>query len=130
MKHKYFFGALLVGAHFFTLMGCASSDEEESLTVPEAIQGMWVTDDPEYAGQRLELMEGALLFYIEEEEFDPYVVRKVQTIEEEVSTLYQIAHTGRDGGEMTLGLRLIHADSTLVFKNQPFRIWRKVELSP
>ena len=130
MSKATFISSVLLGAQAFTLIGCTSSNEEPVLTIPEIIQGVWVTDDPEYAGQRLELMEGALLFYIEEEEFDPYVVRNVQTIEEEVSTLYQIAHTGRDGGEMTLGLRLFHADSTLVFKNQPFRNWRKVELSP
>ena len=126
MRHRYLFGALLVGTQVFSLVGCASSDEEGTRVVPEGIRGVWVTEDPEFEGQNLELMEEAILFYIEKQDFDPYAVRAVRAIPDEEGTLYEIDHASWEGGEITLSLRVYEGDSTLVFKNQPFRVWRKV----
>lgn len=119
-----FFACLALG-----VPGCSQEDSGPDKTIPEAIRGVWATDDPEYADQRLELMEGAVLFYTEERAFDPYIVRGIQTVAEEGGTAYEIAHSGWDGGEMILSLFVRTGDTTLVFKNQPFRVWRWVAVN-
>jgi len=111
---------LIVGA-----VNCSSEATEPGRTVPVNIRGVWVTDDPDYADQKLELMEEAVLFYTEERAFDPYIIKGIQVVVEEEGTAYEIQHSGWDGGDMVLSLFVRTGDTTLVFKNQPFRVWRR-----
>ena len=108
-----------------TAIGCGPKAAELGRTTPEEIRGVWVTNDPDYVGRKMEIMEEALLFYSEEHLFDPFVIRSIKVEPEADGPVYEIEHSGWESGSLTLSLKFRSADSTIVFKNQPTLIWRR-----
>jgi hypothetical protein len=106
-------------------MGCAEDGTGSLQTTPEAIRGVWTTEDAAYAGRWLEIQEGNVLFYTEEETLDPYVIQEVRVAAQDSGALYEIDHTSWEGGTLTLSIFVRAGDSTLVFENQPSRVWYK-----
>lgn len=119
--------SFLFGLGLLSSVGCSPTDDEAERTTPETIQGIWTTEDERYADRRLEIMPAAILFYSDEREFEPYVIQELRVIPEEEAILYEIDHTGWEGGSMTLSLFVHPGDTTLVFRNQPFVVWKKTE---
>lgn len=123
--------SILLGLGLLAPVGCSPGEDVAELAVPESIQGIWTTDDERYADRRLELMPAAVLFYLGDEgDMEPYVVQELRVIPIDEGTLYEIDHTGREGGTMTLSLVVPPGDSTLFFRNQPQVVWRKTEDGP
>jgi hypothetical protein len=116
---------LLISFLVLAAAGCPSPAQELGRTAPVEIRGVWVCDDPDYAGRRLEILEEALLFYTEEWVFDPYIIRSIQVEQGSDGTSYLIEHSGWEGGSLNLSLYLRSSDSTIVFGNQPLTVWRK-----
>jgi hypothetical protein len=117
---------VLAGGLILGTAACSDSDSEASRIMPEATRGVWETNDARYADRKFEILDEALLFHTEARAFDPYLIHEIQTEVDEDGTRYIIEHSGAEMGSMTLTLFFYQGDSTLVFENQPFIVWRKV----
>ena len=108
---------------------CGPEDTGPMRTVPEALRGVWVTDNRAYADRKMEILDEAVLFYTGGTVYEPYVVRSIEVEEQDDGTVYNIEHSGWESGSLMLSLKFRTADSTIVFTNQPTMVWRKVPSS-
>ena len=116
---------LLASLLVLTASPCSPPRSDQGRITPEEIRGVWVCDNPSYAGRDLEILEKALLFHTGDGDFDPYIIRSIQVEQRTDGTSYEIEHSGRESGSLTLSLLLRSADGTIVFENQPLMVWRK-----
>ena len=116
---------LLASVLVLTTASCSPSGSDPGRIAPEEIRGVWVCDNPTYAGRDLEILENALLFHLGDGNFDPYIIRNIVVEQKPDGTAYEIEHSGRESGSLTLSLLLRSADGTIVFENQPLMVWRK-----
>ena len=105
--------------------GCTSSGSEQGRTTPPELRGVWVCDNPDYAGRKMEILEEALIFHLGEGAYDPYVIRSIRVEPGIDGTSYHIEHSGWESGSLLLSFFFRSADSTIVFENQPLIVWRR-----
>ena len=117
---------LLCSLLLLAAAACRSSDDGVLTTTPQELRGFWISDKAEYAGRSMEILEEAILFHTGEYAFDPYIIRSIVVEPGNNGTGYEIEHSGWETGEMTLSLFFRTEDSTIVFRNQPLTIWRRV----
>jgi hypothetical protein len=131
MSRFGFLTSLLIGSFLFLANGCGPvATERLEKTAPEAIRGVWVTAEESYADRKLEGREDALLFYSEKNVYQPFSIEGVALEEMPDGTFYDIEHSGAEGGSMVFSVFLRQGDTTMVFRNQPLMVWRKIETRP
>jgi len=116
---------LLASLLVLTAAACSPPESDPGRIAPEELQGVWVSDNPDYAGRDLEILENALLFHTGDGNIEPYIIRNIEVEQSADGTAYEIEHSGRESGSLTLSLLLRSADGTIVFENQPLMVWRR-----
>jgi len=127
MNRTTLFLGLLAGGLILGTPACSNEDEGPNRITAEEIRGVWESGDPRYADRKLEILSEALLFFVEGENFDPYIIHEITVEVEEDGTRHIIEHSGSEMGRMTISLFVHPGDSTLVFENQPEVMWWKVK---
>jgi len=105
--------------------GCGPSEAEPNTTTPEEIRGVWASDNANYAGRDMEILEEAFLFDTGDGAFEPYIIRGIVVEQEDDGTLYDFEYSGWEGGILNFSFKYRPGDSTIVFKNQPRIVWRR-----
>ena len=72
---------------------------DRGTTLPDEVLGVWQTDEPRYAGRRIELVHGAVAFQTAGDQgalpWQP--ITQVRRGEHELGTMFAVEYMGRDG---------------------------------
>jgi hypothetical protein len=109
------------------VFACSSETPIEERTTPDEIQGVWITDHPDYADRPMEINERTLLFGVGEGEWQSFGIQAVRIQSDPTHTFYEIDHGGGVGGVMTLKMRREVGRDEITLVNQPELIWRRSE---
>ncbi len=100
-----------------------------STKVPNELQGIWRTDNPDYKGKFIKFDQKYVVLGIGDEKVVPRKVEEITTSTEGKEKLYTLKTNEKDEGEYSFSFYFNPAEGgTIRFKNQPQLQWKKRDI--